>query len=561
MKIRAIVTIVFGLLLAHITALFIFSILLRNTISFFSPLVLIHFYFFSVIHLMPVPNILHFIIFCYFFLYFLPFIIVFHSKASHLENSKYGYAKFATSSMIKKMGLNFKEGVVFGIVSQNLLQKILFQKIKIIKSDQPLSTLVIAPSGSGKTAGIIIPTLKTIKNSTIVLDIKGEIYRNTNAERKKMGHKLMVLGIDGDFKFNPFAENLIPQNPNKIKPFVRNISNIIFSENEKSSDKSNYFLRSAQDLFNSIALYLIVKNKYVTVPQIRDLLLNNENIINSLKIIQEDVSDRLETEKELKKDNSKIVSVENLLLDVKRGINQILQISKATDQFLGVIGSLTTVLSIYDDPEIKEIIDCQYCSVIADNLRKEKITIYLSVKDIDIDRMRPLIKWFFEAFVTDLISNEPAKTDNNITIVLDEFGNLGKISKLVKATTISRSYKLNQIFILQDLAQIKAIYSQEEKNILETNSAYKVVFQQNNFDTAKRISDLIGHKTDIRLSKSEGEQRKGGTSTSSSNEAIPLVTPQDILNLDKNKCLIITQGYTANVILADIAWHFKYNLT
>ena len=181
---------------------------------------------------------------------------------------------------------------------------------------------------------------------------------------------------------------------------------------------------------------------------------------------------------------------------------------------------------------------------------------------MDLERLRSVISLFFETLIGDIISNDPAPEDNQITFVLDEFGNLGRISKLIKATTISRSYKLNQIFILQDLAQISSIYSREERSILESNTAYKIILQQNNYDTAKGISELIGTRTDARISKSSKESKKmtDRDSFSVSQEGIPLISPQDILNLNKNRCLIVVQGYAANVILADIAWYFKYNL-
>ena len=99
---------------------------------------------------------------------------------------------------------------------------------------------------------------------------------------------------------------------------------------------------------------------------------------------------------------------------------------------------------------------------------------------------------------------------------------------------------------------------------MESNTAYKIILQQNNFDTAKRISEIIGFRTDTKVSKSSKSSQTFSMtknndqgSISSSQEGIYLVTPQDILNLNKNHCLIIVQGFSANVILADIAWWFK----
>lgn len=485
-------------------------------------------------------------------------------SSKHNNKNKYGYARFASKKLIKKMGLNFEKGIVFGLVRKNFP----FQKREVIKSDQPLSTLIIAPTGTGKTAGFIIPTLKSISNSVVAFDIKGELFQTTSDDRLKLGQKVLVFDVaGGGINFNPFAKNQLPKDSKKLKSYVKNISNILFDSSSGHTSKNaggNYFINSAKELFNTIALHLIVQNGYATITQIKDILLSKNNSKVVFSVIGEKVGDQLDQLKAAKDSGQEYDKTkEQLLFQVQQGINQILQISEAKDQFLGVVGSLTTILSAYDDEEIQSIINCENSSVVAEDLRKEKITVYIRVKDADLERLRPLVALFFETLVSDIISNAPGAEDNQITFILDEFGNLGKVSKLIKATTISRSYRLNQIFILQDLAQISSIYSAEERSILESNTAYKIILQQNNFDTAKRISELIGFKTDTKISKSSKSSKTISIakntdqgSISSSQEGLYLITPQDILNLEKNKCLVIVQGFAANVILADIAFYF-----
>ncbi len=50
----------------------------------------------------------------------------------------------------------------------------------------PLSALVVAPPGTGKTSGIILPNLFTVPNSTLALDIKGELYAKSAGYRKNI---------------------------------------------------------------------------------------------------------------------------------------------------------------------------------------------------------------------------------------------------------------------------------------------------------------------------------------------------------------------------------------
>lgn len=555
---RTITLITIGFIVSHLFTAMGMSIIAAKPFHLYYPFALTNFYLINLINFRTLPTEFHIFFWSYIIGITVPFGIhqtLFGEQSiiSKYKRNKYGYAKFATPRLIKKMGLNFKEGIVFGLVKQ----KFCLGKRSIIRSNQPLSTLIIAPTGTGKTAGFIIPTLKTLSNSVVIFDIKGELHQTTSQDRINLGHRVLIFDVIDGIKFNPFARNQLPQDLRKLKSYIKNISNLLFESPSKGGRDGNYFVNSAKELFNTIALYLIIQDGYTTIPKIKGLLLSDKNSKTIFSILAEKLEEKIEN---IEEGNDR----KNILLQLQHGINQILQISEAKDQFLGVIGSLTTILAAFDDMEIQEILDCENSSIVADDLRKQKITIYIRVKDIDLERLRPLVALFFDTLISDIISNTPTPTDNQITFILDEFGNLGKVSKLIKATTISRSYKLNQIFILQDLAQISSIYSVEERSILESNTAYKIILQQNNFDTAKRISEIIGFRTDTKVSKSSKSSQTFSMtknndrgSISSSQEGIYLVTPQDILNLNKNHCLIIVQGFSANVILADIAWWFK----
>ena len=119
------------------------------------------------------------------------------------------------------------------------------------------------------------------------------------------------------------------------------------------------------------------------------------------------------------------------------------------------------------------------------------------------------------------------------------------------------------MFVAQDYEQIAVKYGKEAVSIFDSNCAYKIVFQQNNLQTAEKISKLIGNKTDVRKSSSKStssrqlQNSSSGVSKSLSQEGVPLVTPQDILNLNKKTCFIVSQGYSAFPIKAKVAYYFK----
>ena len=116
------------------------------------------------------------------------------------------------------------------------------------------------------------------------------------------------------------------------------------------------------------------------------------------------------------------------------------------------------------------------------------------------------------------------------------------------------------MFIAQELAQITTVYGQQAADVFESTCSIKIIFRQNNQKAAKRISESIGNKTVERVSQSADKSKAvtgGRKSESVSEEGIPLFSDQDVMNLDKDKCLVLVQGHYARPIYADVFYWFK----
>ena len=72
---------------------------------------------------------------------------------------------------------------------------------------------MVAPPGSGKTAGMIIPNLLSVLNSCVTLDIKGELYKKTAGYRQKYFNNEIQLfspfSWDNTLFFNPFDRSIV----------------------------------------------------------------------------------------------------------------------------------------------------------------------------------------------------------------------------------------------------------------------------------------------------------------------------------------------------------------
>ena len=79
--------------------------------------------------------------------------------------------------------------------------------------------LIVAPTGRGKGVGFVIPNLLTYKGSAVVLDVKGENFRETSRFRAKMGDKVFRFApTDWDrptHRYNPLARIAAMTNPDR----------------------------------------------------------------------------------------------------------------------------------------------------------------------------------------------------------------------------------------------------------------------------------------------------------------------------------------------------------
>lgn len=155
------------------------------------------------------------------------------------------------SSKSYPMTLNFNKGFCVGLYKG-------LNSLKPTYYDAPLSTLIIAPPGSGKTAAVAVPNLLNVPSSCVVLDIKGELFNLTAGYRQQvLKNKIFVfdpLGNDNTLKFNPFDKRIVEKlDFNRKRRLVDEVGNTIFAED--GANKDPHWTQQAKNLFVFYALY------------------------------------------------------------------------------------------------------------------------------------------------------------------------------------------------------------------------------------------------------------------------------------------------------------------
>lgn len=172
----------------------------------------------------------------------LPIIAYFFMADSTLvkEFNPYGNDKFddkssnkASKEDIEKMGLLKGFMIVLG-----------YFKKKPLMMNECLSALCLAPPGTGKTQGVVLPTIFECTNvSMIVNDPKPELYQQSSAYRSTIGPVFIMnwAGQDDPERgiyypsWNPLSPEHVPFNQEQRDLYVDSICNVLIADKTSSS--------------------------------------------------------------------------------------------------------------------------------------------------------------------------------------------------------------------------------------------------------------------------------------------------------------------------------------
>jgi type IV secretion system protein VirD4 len=438
------------------------------------------------------------------------------------RGGSYGGAHFASEKeILKELKLRAATGLILGVLNG-----------KFLRTDEPLSVLIYAPPGSGKTAGIIIPSLLSCNYSALVHDPKGELHDKTSGLRAQHGQRIIRFepAGEGGAAWNPLAASEMPESwGNKIAHVDRIAASIVVA---KKGDDEDYWTREARSMFVFFTLFLLHRDGETSLPAVRSFALAQGDP-------QAFIADLLDNTADLPQ----------RVIEEGNGM-----VSKSANEFSGVFGSFKSFLNVYGDENIAR--NTSRSDFRLRDLREADTTIYLVIRNSDQSRLRSFATLFFELATLALIHEEPKPGERRVTFYLDEFVRLGKMMEVLQMPAISRSYKVNVLFVAQSMSQVVDIYGQAGADQLRNTCSYHVIFAQNEQRIAEDISKSIGNKTRKKMTFSTPEKNIT-RNVSEGEEGVPLVLPQEVMSLPAFEILLLVQSHFETPIRARAAAWFK----
>ena len=496
--------------------------------------------------------------------------------------------------------------------------------------DECLSTLCVAPPGTGKTTGVVVPSILDCDTvSMIINDPKPELKQSTSGYRATIGPVFIMNWAGQDDpdngiyypSWNPLSPQHIPYNPDQRDLYIDSMCKVlvqdttedphwantgraglaglihfIVSKVERAKADDYFFSRINSGTFNAddaavlgdyylsmmndpnaYAAYSLLQKgelnamNYVhigTWEHIPDSWRGHEAsfsmILDWITASQVAIAEEME-ERRRQGDQMSLMGADpmkDMLLNAveearrfayaHRSIAEMTQLANTPDKERGsILSTMLEGLAIFRNSAVRN--RTSHSDFHFSDLRGIKdprdgkikpVSVYLSVNMVDAQAVNPITAIFIELMSNYLLAHTPGTIVDGekvgpcpVLFVLDEMPKMQKLDAVIQGPDLGRGCKVSYLIIGQDIHQIQEKYGADAASTIISTTAAKVVLRQNDIDTARKFSEMIGKKKTKKT-----EKGPDGKDVEVDKEE-PLYSEMDIMKIPKDKLLVIYQGW------------------
>jgi type IV secretion system protein VirD4 len=380
--------------------------------------------------------------------------------------------------------------------------------------------ITIGPNGSGKGMGLIVPNLVDQRRSILITDPKGEAAAMTARLRAKMGRVVIInpfnLFVDErpymrSHGFNPL-DVLDPKSPDFVDDAVGLAEALVRVES-----KEPHWAESAQDLVAALIMHeCLTRGRNASLTNVRRQLTEPFMVLG---------------DKPIGLAKTIIEMSESGYIPLKSKAGRFLSGNK---EMQGIISAAITQTRFIDSPPIAA--DLTRGKFDFADMKREIVTVYLILPAKRLTSQSNWLRLMVQSALTAL-QTTPGATLPPPIFLLDEFAQLGYLPSIENAMGMLRGYGVQLWPILQDLNQLKTLYSNRWQSFIGNRGAL-TAFAPHDLFTAEYLSKLCGQKTEIVESENEREgQANRGRSWGP--QGLPLFRPEDLMKMPKGQMLCI----------------------
>lgn len=331
--------------------------------------------------------------------------------------------------------------------------------------------MTIAPTGTGKGRGVVIPTLLTYPGSVVVLDPKGENYQVTARARREMGQHVVRLnpfGVNGETtdSFNIMDVFDIPGVDVETEA---QLMAELFSAGNRGMKEPFWDLTAAMLIAGVIGyVATALPREQRTLEAVRNLLFSDDTVY-SLAVVLDTVGKKIP----------------------KASYHQIAAFLAMPDQNTrpSVLATANAYLTPFLSEDVMRVTNTSSFSL--NDFRDGKpLSIYIIVPPDKLTSHRALIKLWIGVLLKTITSREVIP-DLQTLFMLDEAGQLGHFAYLYSIITLCRGYGLKCWTIWQDFQQLESNYPYDWQTLMNNCGALQF-FGCKNYQIARKIEEVTG---------------------------------------------------------------------
>lgn len=381
--------------------------------------------------------------------------------------------------------------------------------------------LVVAPTRAGKGVGYVIPNTLLFNGSTVVLDVKGEIFEATSRHRKSQGDDVFRFSpFDFDHpthRYNPLERVSRIVNPEQRYTELAKISVYFLTVSDKGTAAD--FLTEGRELFVAAGLLAIERGK-PTIGEISRILFGRG--------ATQDVYGA----------HSEEVKHPNAAQTFRKFAGYSDRTLSSHASVLGGAG-----MTLWNNPAVDRATSGNDFSFA--DLRRRAMSIYVVVNADDIRTLSPLVRLLFGELIATLRSTlpDPESEPWPVMVMLDEFDQLGPMPIVEQALKQLAGHGARVSIITQSIPGLDNIYGENVRLSLESAAGMKLYLAANDKKTAGEISDALGKTTKLSVSDSISRDRDflQRRSVSRRMEERPLLMPDEVRRLSPDLAILIPE--------------------
>ncbi len=336
--------------------------------------------------------------------------------------------------------------------------------------DSEAHTLVVAPTGSGKGRGVIVPNLLEWDGPAIVVDIKAEAFATTHRYRRSIGQRVIVLDPFHVTKMPSDALNPLDwllDEPDAIADAAFMLAETITGTERSTRDP--FWDAMAESLEAGLFAYAATEKdpSKRNIGHVWDLINADDTVYDLAVLLDKNVGmnafARTQIAAFLQHEGDKVRS------SVRSTVQQHMRI------FASELVQRSLATTTFDLKDIRD---------------GAPITIYIVIPATKLNSHAALLRLWLSVLLG-IITERDYRPEKPTLLIVDELAQIGPLPLILEAVTLLRGYGLRAMLLLQSISQLRTMWPTAHETITE-NCGNLMTFGHTRKSQSRQIAEILG---------------------------------------------------------------------